>query len=91
MVGLSESSGPTSARRRVFEPSGYFTAIVLSVAFSGFLMFPQVARNDDAVRVVMLRQLASGIKPDTKYSFIQPVVSTPVFGCSIAFTLGRSR
>lgn len=79
MVGLSESSGPTSARRRVFEPSGYFTAMVLGVAFSGFLMLPQVARGDDAVRVVMLRQLASGIKPDTKYSFIQPVVSTPVF------------
>lgn len=44
-----------------------------------FAILPQRFNGDDGVRAVMIRQLASGIKPETKYSFIQPVVSVPLY------------
>jgi hypothetical protein len=44
-----------------------------------FVLLPQRVQGDDATRRVMLQQLADGIGPKTKYSFIQPVVSVPFF------------
>lgn len=59
--------------------SGRITAVWFSAAMLAFILLPQRVLGDDAVRRVMLNQLAEGIKPDTKYSFIQPVVSLPLF------------
>jgi hypothetical protein len=46
---------------------------------AAFMILPQRVQGDDAVRQVMLRQLADGVKPETKYSFIQPTLSVPFF------------
>lgn len=69
----------TAFRRRTAEPDGRFTAALVAIALAGFLLLPQQIRGDDAVRVRMLQQMAEGIKPESKFSFIQPAVSTPLF------------
>jgi hypothetical protein len=46
---------------------------------AAFVLLPQRVLGDDATRRVMLQQLSDGIAPKTKYSFIQPVLSTPFF------------
>lgn len=65
--------------RVILEPTAGFTAALVGVAVAGFLLLPQVPRGDDEVRVVMLRQIADGTKPVTKFSLIQPAVSAPIF------------
>ncbi len=66
-------------RREIGRPGGRLTAACVAIALSGFVVVPQTVRGDDTVRAVMLRQMADGIKPDSKYSFIQPALSTPLY------------
>lgn len=79
------SRGPLGGDAGGYSPSsvirfsGRMTAAWFSAAMLAFLVLPQTVQGDDAVRRVMITQLADGIKPETKYSFVQPVVSLPVF------------
>lgn len=66
-------------RSLLHAPSGRLTAALVALVIAGFMVLPQQLRGDDAVRAVMLRQLADGVKPDTKYSFVQPLLSTPLY------------
>lgn len=65
--------------RRLSRVNGATTAGSLAAAIIALLLLPQRVVGDDAVRRVMLEQLAHGVRPETKFSFIQPVVSLPVF------------
>lgn len=64
------------------------TAASVALCIAGFVLLPQTIRGDDAVRVVMLEQMVAGVKPDTKYSFIQPLVSVPFYAAFDALHFG---
>jgi hypothetical protein len=78
-VGPRGLYGASNSPQTVRGFSGRMTAALFSAAMLAFLLLPQRVQGDDSVRRVMITQLADGIKPETKYSFIQPVVSLPVF------------
>lgn len=79
MRELSDRHVRSIVSRVILEPTAGFTSLLVGIALAGFLVLPQVPRGDDAVRVVMLRQIADGTKPVTKFSLIQPAVSSPLY------------
>ena len=76
---MHDSQPSDGGRTIIWRLSGRITAVWFSAVMLAVVLLPQSVVGDDAVRRVMLNQLAEGIKPDTKYSFIQPMVSLPLF------------